>query len=456
MILFKNISKRGPLLVLADLAAVISVIYLGSFFRTGDWNLSLLEFPAYLAAAGLLPVLFYVFDLYYPYKFFKPGRTFFEIALSVFMGTLILAALSYADHSFILPRSIFFLTLLPVVPLVFIVRMIYDGLFRSRFLDKRTLIVGTGSLARDLILTLDNTPHSGLRLVGAVSSETKGPVEKEALGRVQVLGNSSKLATIMAQQGVHLVVLALETDQKNMESRILTELFRRKVAITSAVHLLERLTGVIPKPMMEDSHYILGLMAQVKMRPYLKLKRILDVISASTLLFLLSPILFAAIIVLALSGPHQIFFIQERVGLNGASFQLIKLRSMMTLRDGQMAVTRLGKWLRKYRLDEIPQFVNVLKGDMSLVGPRPEIPFFVKRSLAKIPMYEAVFSVKPGLTGWAQVKFRYTTSVKDYHEKFRYNLFYLKNMSFTLDMLIIFRTVRVVILGSGQGGCHFN
>jgi lipopolysaccharide/colanic/teichoic acid biosynthesis glycosyltransferase len=112
-------------------------------------------------------------------------------------------------------------------------------------------------------------------------------------------------------------------------------------------------------------------------------------------------------------------------------------------------VTALGKWLRKYRVDEIPQLLNVMNGDMSLIGPRPEIPFFVERCQNKIPFYSATFAVKPGLTGWAQVKFRHTISEKDYERKFCYNLYYLKNISPQLDLEILIKTVRIVLLGRG-------
>ncbi len=427
-------------MILADLAAISGVFYFQS-----------LATPVYWVSLVLFPILFYIFDLYYPYKIFKPALTFFEIVVSVFTGSLILAALSYADRSFILARTIFLSTLPPIIPLVFLVRMTYDGLFKSRFLDKRTLLLGTGSLAKDFVLTLENTPHSGILLVGALASDAKDSVKKGgALGRISVLGSTHDLETFIVKQQIQMVVIALDPLHDKEETEVLAALFQRKIAVTSASHVLERLTGVLPRPLMEDTHYILSMMADVKMRPYMKLKRILDFMSALVLLVLFSPVLLMAILLLALSGPQQIFFVQERVGLNEIPFQLIKLRSMMKLKGGRMRVTWLGRWLRKYRIDEMPQLLNVLKGDMALVGPRPEIPFFVNRSLKKIPMYKAIFALKPGLTGWAQVKFRYTTSVKDYREKFRYNLFYLKNMSFTLDILILFKTVRIVLLGTGQ------
>jgi exopolysaccharide biosynthesis polyprenyl glycosylphosphotransferase len=446
-----SISKRVPFLILADLAAISTVVFLESFFKGVNFSIWILKPYFFIVILILFPLLFYIFDLYYPYKLFKPGLTFFEITTSVLAGALILAALSYADRSFILPRKVFFITLLPIAPLIFRIRMLYDGLFKTRFLDKRALVIGTGPLARDLVKILDQTPHSGLLLVGVVSSAVKGEARSgEIVGRVPVLGSREELSAIMVSQKAQIVIMALEAGEKETEVQILAELFRRRFPVTSATHLLERLTGAVPRQVAADSHLVLGFMADVRVRPYLKLKRVLDIVIATLLLIGFAPIWLVAVLLLALTGPHEIFFIQERIGLHGVPFQLIKLRSMTTSQKGRMVVTRLGKWLRRHRIDEIPQLLNVIRGDMSLVGPRPEIPYFVERSLAKIPMYEAVFSAKPGLTGWAQVKFRYTTSTKDYYEKFRYNLFYLKNMSLVLDILILFKTVRIVMFGLGK------
>lgn len=448
--MFSHISKRSLALVLADILTIAVVVLVEFFLRTGTWSWLRPWHPFHLLTLMLLPMMYYVFDLYYPYKIFKAGITFFETCVSTLIGTIILAACSYADKSFLIPRSIFFLNLLWVAPLVFLMRIAYDSIFKTRFLDKRSLIVGAGSLAKELLSTLNRTPHTGILPIGVLTAgENTGAKKGSVLEKVPVVGDTDDYKNVLKKNQVQLVILALESQQKDKKVNS-ARLFQEGVTLTSAVHLLEKLTGVMPRLLVEDSHYILGMVAEVRMRPYLKLKRILDVFAAIVLLILSSPVFLTAVLVLFVSNPNQVFFVQDRVGLNGSLFRLIKLRSMTQVKNGRMVVTRLGKWLRKYRIDELPQLFNILLGDMSLIGPRPEIPYFVTRSSAKIPMYETVFAVKPGLTGWAQVKFRYTTSIRDYREKFRYNMFYLKNMSFTLDILILFKTIRIVLFGQGQ------
>ena len=169
------------------------------------------------------------------------------------------------------------------------------------------------------------------------------------------------------------------------------------------------------------------------------------------MLVFFSPAMILSYLLLFFYGPRNIFFIQDRIGVDGKIFKLFKFRTMTSV-DGanRQRVIWIGKWLRKFRIDETPQLINVLKGDMSLIGPRPEIDYFVEKCRAVIPYYDAVFSVRPGITGWAQVKFLHTTELKDYPRKFCYNLFYLKNLSFSLDMLIVLKTIRVVLLGRGK------
>ncbi len=445
--IFRGISKRIPFLIGADLCVIVTICLFQSFLRFGRLDLWVLHSPFLHLSAVIFPSLFYIFDLYYPYKYFKPGITFFEVALSVCLGSMILAGISYLDRSFTLPRAIFFTIMTMMVPFIFGVRLLYDALFRTRFLDKNVLIVGSGPLAHEMIAVIQGTAHSGMRVVGIIS-ERELPAGTEMDG-VPVVGTVDRLLSVMDFQGAQLVVLALEKGRETSELQMAADLLKRSTSVTSALHLLEKLTGKIPDPLLEG-HTILGLIADLRTKPYLKLKRLLDVGVSLVLCVIFLPIFVMAVCLLAFSGPGKVFFVQERIGKDSRPFKLIKLRSMMALKDGQMAVTRLGRWLRKYRIDEMPQIVNVLKGDMSLVGPRPEVSFFVERSLAKIPFYETVFMLRPGLTGWAQVKFRYTTTVKDYHEKFSYNLYYLKHISFVTDVLILMKTVRIILFGLGE------
>jgi len=175
-------------------------------------------------------------------------------------------------------------------------------------------------------------------------------------------------------------------------------------------------------------------------------------------LLLLSPLILIISILIKIDSPGSVFYKQERVGENGKEFKLLKFRSMVESAEANGPVwagknddriTRIGRWIRKWRLDEIPQMVNVLEGDMSLVGPRPERAYFVEILRKEIPFYDQRFCVKPGITGWAQVKYQYGASKDDALEKLMYDLYYIKNLSPLYDLLIIFETIKVVLSGKG-------
>jgi exopolysaccharide biosynthesis polyprenyl glycosylphosphotransferase len=175
-------------------------------------------------------------------------------------------------------------------------------------------------------------------------------------------------------------------------------------------------------------------------------------------LVLLSPLILIISILIKIDSRGTVFYRQERMGEDGKLFKLIKFRSMIKNAEvngpvwadqDDDRVTRIGRWMRKWRLDEIPQMFNVLKGDMSFVGPRPERPFFVKQLRKEIPFYDQRFYVKPGITGWAQIKYRYGASKEDALEKLKYDLYYIKNLSSLFDLIIIFETIKVVLFGKG-------
>ncbi len=188
-------------------------------------------------------------------------------------------------------------------------------------------------------------------------------------------------------------------------------------------------------------------------------KRLFDVVGSIILLLLALPIMLLTALLVIVESGVPVFYRQERVGLNGRTFEVIKFRSMRQDAEkdgkpqwagaGDTRVTRVGKFIRKTRIDELPQLICVLKGDMSLVGPRPERPYFVERLTQDIPYYALRHGVKPGLTGWAQVRYHYGASVKDAEQKLQYDLYYVKNHSWFLDLIVLFETVGVVLTGKG-------
>jgi exopolysaccharide biosynthesis polyprenyl glycosylphosphotransferase len=205
---------------------------------------------------------------------------------------------------------------------------------------------------------------------------------------------------------------------------------------------------------------LIDLMPQLMPEWERKLKRLFDILIAFIVLVVTIPLNLIIAIAIKVDSPGTIFFIQERCGLDGEVFKMIKFRSMFKdaerqsgpiwSQKGDPRITNVGKILRKIRLDEIPQMLNVLKGEMSLVGPRPERPYFVERFTGIIPYYKRRLKVRPGITGWAQVKHKYDESIEDVKAKLRYDLFYIENMSIRMDFKILFRTIFVVLFGKGH------
>ncbi len=448
--MIRKISRRSILLFFLDSAAVLLSFFLTVYIHSWTlmWSLNYIMSPLTFLSIPVFLTCFYIFDLYNPYKYFKKGQTFTDILYSIFLGGLILASAAYLDRSFLIARPIFIISIGVLGCMVFCIRMLYGSLFENRILKKRVLIFGTGPLGCEIAEMIKRTPHSGIEIVGFVHPEGSILLLKDLAG-VPILGDGSALPALIQEHNVQLVVLGVELTEKLSESEYIYSILKHNIPVASAIHLFEKLEGTIPLQVIND-HYLLGFVDEVKRRSYLKVKRMIDILFSLFLLLFFSPIFLITAALLSFQGIRKIFFIQTRVGENAAPFQLFKFRTMVHGEDGKKKVTRIGRWLRRYRIDELPQLFNVLRGDMSLIGPRPEIPFFAEECQKWFPFYNVVFAVKPGLTGWAQVKFKYTILEQDYERKFCYNLYYLKNISPALDLIILLKTIRTILLARGQ------
>lgn len=443
----ENVFKRGLLLFLCDLAGILGAYLVAFRLAGGIWGFTYLKEPFFLFSLFLFPACFYIFDLYHPFKFFKTGYTLIDTAFGIAIGIAVLGIFSFWVHMPLISRNVFIWFAAGLYGCVFSTRKVYDYFFRSHFWDKKTLIVGTGPMAEEIAEAIRKTPNAGIEIVGFVAGE-KGLAKKEIKG-IPVVGHFEKLISLVSWHNIQLVVLALEEESKISEVELTQVLLKRSPSITSAICLFENLQEALPSHIL-SRHYLLNLMSEVRRLNYLKVKRLADISGAVLLLLLLSPVLFLAIFLLSFQGAKRIFYVQTRIGMNSRPFRIIKLRTMTEGREKEKKITRIGKWLRKYRIDEFPQLINVLKGDMSLIGPRPEIPYFVHKCQKMIPYYNVIFSIRPGLTGWAQVKYRHTTSDEDYRIKFGYNLYYLKNISLALDLETLLKTIRIILLGKGM------
>ena len=321
-------------------------------------------------------------------------------------------------------------------------------------LRHRVLVFGTGPRAALVGRTLKkDDPH--VDVVGYYASPNEPEAEVSAWG---ILSKNKSLTDTALELEVDEIVVALvERRGGSMPLRELLDCKLHGVRVVDMATHFEKTKGQIRLDSVSAGWLVFGEgFTQGAVRTIVK--RVFDIVCALTLILLTAPIMLLTALVIKLESRGPIFYFQERVGFNGRLFNVVKFRSMRTdaEKDGpQFAaakddrVTRVGRFIRKVRIDELPQLFSVLKGDMSLVGPRPERPFFVDQLTREIPYYAVRQSVKPGVTGWAQVRYPYGASLEDSAEKLQYDLYYVKNHSLFLDLVILFETVGVVLMAKG-------
>jgi sugar transferase (PEP-CTERM system associated) len=272
-----------------------------------------------------------------------------------------------------------------------------------------------------------------------------------------IIGGLNELETLVKGQNVNCVVLSLAEQRGLMPYRELLRLKFAGVAVEDAHTVFERISGRIALERLSPSWLIFSEGFK-KSRLLFTAKRVLDVVASALAIVITLPVMGAVAAAILLESGRPILFRQQRTGLNGVPFEILKFRSMRQgsekdgpswAADGDRRITRVGALIRKYRLDELPQFFNILRGEMSLVGPRPEQPYFCEMLEANLPFFAQRHTVRPGLTGWAQIKYRYGASVEDAKRKLELDLFYIKHLSVSLDVAVIFETVKVICLGKG-------
>ena len=319
----------------------------------------------------------------------------------------------------------------------------------------RVLVFGTGPRAALVGKTLKNEdPH--VDVVGYYASPNEAESEVSAWG---ILSKQKSLTDTALELEVDEIVVALmERRGGSMPLRELLDCKLHGVRVVDVATHFEKTKGQIRLDSVNAGWLIFGDgFSQGGMRT--AVKRMFDIISAAALILVTLPVMLITMLLVALESPGPIFYRQERVGFNGRLFNVVKFRSMRpdAEKDGTPLwaaaqddrVTKVGKFIRKVRIDELPQLFCVLNGDMSMVGPRPERPYFVDQLTRQIPYYAVRQSVKPGVTGWAQVRYHYGATLEDSAEKLQYDLYYVKNHSLFLDIIILFETVGVVLMAKG-------
>jgi len=370
--------------------------------------------------------------------------------------SLAIIALAFLD--FLLPGSTFWRSTLLYamglsIALLMLNRLVVGGILGASAFRRRVLVLGAGPRAARL-KQLGERPESGFAIVGYIDMGEGQPRVEQAIQR----GGIEDVSRFVADLAASEVVLALEERRNALPLKDLLRIKTAGVHVNDFSSFMERETGRVDLDMLNPSWLIFSDGFSSGRALSSVAKRLFDIAASGLLLALTFPLIavFAALVKLESRGPA--FFRQQRVGLYGQPFTLLKLRSMRTDAEAAGArwaseddprVTRIGRFIRKVRIDELPQVWTVLKGQMSFVGPRPEVPAFVDDLEDKLPFYAERHMVKPGITGWAQINYPYGASIEDSRRKLEYDLYYAKNYTPFLDLLILLQTLRVVMWPEG-------
>jgi sugar transferase (PEP-CTERM system associated) len=335
-------------------------------------------------------------------------------------------------------------------------RLLFLQVGRARGLQEHVLIVGTSAGARTVAREVLDQHDYAYKIVGFIDDDPA--MLGRSIVNPKVIGTTADIVRLVREQRVDRIIVGLADRRGKLPIEELLEAKLQGVRIEEPETTYERLTGKIMLDELKPSWLIFsdGFRARKLTRAA---KRGVDMVLAIAGMVLAAPLMALTAIAVRLDTPGPVVYAQERVGEHGRTFMVYKFRSMLAdaerggtpiwARDKDDRVTRVGRIIRLTRLDEIPQLWNVLRGDMSFVGPRPERPFFVEQLAEAIPFYRQRHAVKPGVTGWAQVRYRYGASIEDAREKLRYDLYYIKHMSIIFDLTIVFDTVKVILLRKG-------
>ena len=324
---------------------------------------------------------------------------------------------------------------------------------------KNAIIVGFNSKSHNIHNTIEKHRALGFDVKAYVA------VKKENVGKsyngIKVASTYDEIEKVIDSTCAKEIILALEKHEEDVLLNVISICDDKNVNLKIVPDLYEIISGQARTNQIYGFPLI-DIMPQLMKEWEKRLKRLIDVVISVLFLILSSPVTILTSIAIKLESKGAIIYKQERSGLNGKVFKIYKFRSMvqdaekksgpMWSTRGDPRITKVGKFIRKVRIDEIPQMINILKGEMSFVGPRPERPIFVEQLAKEIPLYKRRLKVRPGLTGWAQVKHKYDETIEDVKTKLRYDLFYIENISIRMDFIIIFRTIFVVLFGKG----HYN
>lgn len=461
-----SVSTRRTLLIRGDIvAALLSVaIALALWAHRADEPLTIDFIVAHLIWFCILPLLWFILARVNEYYNLRVTANLTSSLARLTLITLELVVI-YLATFFLAPRGLLprrFFVYYAVISLVLI------GLWRAARLllaswtgfRRRALIVGTGGPAQIIMRAIKEEAARDYEIIGYITSANDPPAPVESVG--EVLGTGSDLFQIVKERGIAELIVAYVNEIPGDVFQGLMECYGSGIEIVPMSALYEEITGRIPIELVGEHLWALVLPLGEHtsfFNIYLALKRLMDIVSSIIGLLCFAPFFPFVALAIKLDSPGPVFYSQDRVGRGGKNFRIIKFRSMIDNAEALTGprwaaayderVTRLGRFLRKTRIDEVPQLINVFLGQMSLVGPRPERPEFVQILGNNIPFYRARLVVKPGLTGWAQVRYRYGNSLQDALLKLQYDLYYIRHQSLLLDLIIAIKTIGTMLRFQG-------
>lgn len=451
----RYLSTKNLILVGLDVLVLAGTTCLAVWLRLGlpvSYTLSPqgYRYPILLIIAVHMVALYY-HELYSLKQRMRFSPLFIVVAQSVAVASALLFGLYYLVPELSIGRGIFLINMILLPPLLTLPRELYMWLGRRKMLGHRVLIMGESGPAAEVYERLVDLPD--YETVGCIC--TGG----EALGNpVPSLGTPDELEEVVGRHHIDTLIVAMREHRGRLPLEDLLNIKLAGVQVDTQSTFLERATGRVPVEGLPPSTLIFSDGFR-RIRMFEQIKIAQDRVLAVFLLLLLFPLLALISLAIRLDSPGPALYRQTRVGRAGKHFQIVKFRTMRIdaeadgarfAAEGDPRVTRVGRFLRKARLDELPQLLNVLRGEMSFVGPRPERPEFVMELQEKIPYYYLRTVVRPGITGWAQIRYPYGETIKEHREKLEHDLYYIKNISLTLDALIAFDTFRVVLFARGS------
>lgn len=456
-ILKKYYPVRNILFFLGEGLLIFLSINLVYFFFSG-WEIFLIDIIPNALRALTVTFIFqltlYFFDLYDLTKLASAVDTTTRMVQAFGVGCIILAGIYYRLPNLSISNRVFFSSYLAISVALMFWRSMYYLILQKRLFSQHIIIIGTGEMAEKIAREIEEHHDSGYKIHSYIGSIP--PIYNPRNAPLFPLETS--LPKTCETNGVNQVVVALDDRRGTMPIKDLLTCKLQGIDIHDGCSFYESITGKILVENVNPAWLIFSDGFQTSRLSYF-FKRDLDIILSILGLLCSLPITLLTALCIKLESPGPIFYLQKRVGIRGKSFKVIKFRSMrqdaekggaVWAQKNDARITRIGGFIRKVRIDEIPQMWNVLKGEMSFVGPRPERPVFVKKLTETIPYYSLRHSVKPGLSGWAQVCYPYGASETDALRKLEYDLYYIKNQSIFIDLLVIFRTIKTVLFQKGS------